>query len=288
MIFLWDWEERFIASLIAVGLFGHADGVKFRQGPAAAARDKFNELIKPDYALHDFIFRQKHPFAIDRGVGGSNYDSYPWDRSALDGIATCLGDKFLGIQMHEWIGNLSSDVRILRDFGSDGVNEGAYARSPRLQYGMKTDYPPSSLPAAAPEFLETAIRRFRQKLSDFGGYAYLVEGHDQSYSMGFSMGARAALAEVGFQVPLASVQVACARGAARHHGKLWGMYYEPFGGNPFSFTHYAAADLWGLPKTRIPFDPGVGHGGHFGSSRALQRRLLYYALASGASYYGQE
>jgi hypothetical protein len=81
------------------------------------------------------------------------------------------------------------------------------------------------------------------------------------------------------------------RGAAWEYGRPFGVYYEPWGGKPFGCPCALEFSPWfansGLRRDEWKtFEPNIGEG--FGSSRCLQRRLLYYTWLSGATWWAEE
>lgn len=74
---------------------------------------------------------------------------------------------------------------------------------------------------------------FRRLVDRTNGQVMAVNGYVQLYHTALRLGAKNVMAEIGNQVPLTALQIACVRGAARQYGKPFGVYYEPWGGKPF-------------------------------------------------------
>jgi hypothetical protein len=145
---------------------------------------------------------------------------------------------------------------------------------------------PLRAPADVESYLEAYFRRMSKRTR---GQVMAVNGYYQLYHIALRLGAKNVMAEVGNQVPLTALQVACVRGAARQHGKQFGVYYEPWGGAPFGCPCALGRSPWfpggGNPDKRV-----MGHQirPELGSSRSLHRRLLYYSWLSGASWLAEE
>jgi hypothetical protein len=116
-----------------------------------------------------------------------------------------------------------------------------------------------------------------------------VNGYYQLYHTALRLGAKNVMAEIGNQVPLTALQIACARGAARQYGKSFGVYYEPWGGAPFGCPCAIGWSPW-LPGGDKPDKKLMGYQirPELGSSRSLQRRLFYYSWLAGASWCAEE
>jgi hypothetical protein len=95
--------------------------------------------------------------------------------------------------------------------------------------------------------------------------------------------------ELGAQTSLTRLQVAIARGMSNALGRPWGIYYEPWGGKPFSAPRFFenALNEWRLDNTIFCCD-FTANGSNGGSSRAMQRRIYYYALMTGARFISEE
>jgi hypothetical protein len=95
--------------------------------------------------------------------------------------------------------------------------------------------------------------------------------------------------EVGAQIPLMRWQVALTRGMARAHHALWGTYYEPWGGKPFGCAYYKQDfdNEWGVSGAKSAWCDG-GFTPNSGSSRALQKRVYFHSLLSGAQFLSEE
>jgi hypothetical protein len=94
--------------------------------------------------------------------------------------------------------------------------------------------------------------------------------------------------EVGAQSADAGMQISYARGEAKGFGRAFGVYYEPWGGEPFSACcyHKHGKNEWGIGENSdFPFETKGSNGG---SSRSLQWRVFLYGYMSGASMMAEE
>lgn len=94
--------------------------------------------------------------------------------------------------------------------------------------------------------------------------------------------------EIGAQTPMGRVQLAIARGNAKRHRLPFGVYHEPWGGEPFSCCLFKRDGIseWTASEGGILAYSPEGENG--GSSLSLLRRVFYYALLCGASYLSEE
>ena len=237
------------------------------------------------------------PYYIDRITGGMPFQSL----QGIGQIAAQLKDdpNFLGFQAHEWGNSPTHDYhRIQHLILNEGKELKAESFSPfesRTQspyfsggdYSIYHDlYQELTTQADVENFLADY---FRKLIALTDGQLISVTGHGQLHHAALRLGARNVMAEIGNQVPLTAFQIACARGAARQHNKPFGAYYETWGGSPTGCV--CATDFspwWPMEPTISSKMDGYNIGREHGSSRSLQRRLLYYAWLSGAAWWSEE
>lgn len=290
MTFFWGYHPDYWRGLARHGFLEGPVGVRLVQQPKFTPYDQTANVIVADGApLAHLIEKNRYPLMIDRGCGGCVYAPFRFDQDILRRYESMLGDDFLGVQGHEWIGNFGTDWRrfeavVGSTLPDDPEELTRVFGDRRLSWGTPADYAGRGYPASEDDALAEIQHHFRRKMKDFAGLIYGVNGFHQGYDLAFRMGARHVMAEVGCQTPLARVQVACARGAARAHSKRWGVYYETWGGVPFGVTSFSKRNLWNEDLAGQSFR----HGENGGSSRALQRRVLYHAWLSGASTFAEE
>ena len=90
-------------------------------------------------------------------------------------------------------------------------------------------------------------------------------------------GVKYGFAEIGRGTPLSKMQIALRRGVSNALGREWGVYYEPWGGDPFSTYNFMenGENEWYITNENFGF--------HFyengGSSMSLAKRLFCYSLS---------
>jgi hypothetical protein len=293
MIFLQHHNTRFREGLAQHNLL---DNTGYRLHNTGLKKHKFGDqwANSPELA----VAKESGQFYyIDRISGGMPFQSL----DGIEEIANKLKDDphFLGFQVHEWGNSPIHDYhrinRLLLDKGLhlDQSHFSAFEGRTETPYFSAGDYsvykklyePLHSL-ADIERYLE---RYFKQIIKRTAGQVMSVTGYAQLYHAAFRLGAKNVMPEIGNQVPLTALQIAFARGAARQYEKPFGVYYEPWGGSPFG--GYCALDFspW-FPDTEqlqnVMYDFNVGQ--KYGSSRSLQRRLLFYSWLAGATYWGEE
>ncbi|UCD30256.1 MAG: hypothetical protein JSV03_07245 [Planctomycetota bacterium] len=293
MIFLFHYDPAFIEGLRRHDLL-HNYG--FRLLNTGFDRRSFRERWTQNPALEGA--RTSNLFYyIDRITGGMPYQN-------LDGIEAVAGKlkgdpRFLGFQVHEWgnspihdyhrIYKLLLDKELPFDYEHFAVYQGRTVPP----YFSSGDYHTYQRLFEPLHTLEDVVGYhegyFRQIIKRTWGQVVAVNGYIQLYHTALRLGAKNVMAEIGNQVPLTALQIACVRGAAREFGKPFGVYYEPWGGKPFGCPCALGYSPWFGNKK----DPDGQDGVHrirpgLGSSRSLQRRLLFFAWLSGATYWAEE
>ena len=237
------------------------------------------------------------PYYIDRITGGMPYQSL----EGIGGIATSLKDdpNFLGFQVHEWgnspthdyhrIHKLILDKDLPLDANSFADFEGRI-ETPYFSGGDFSIYGDLYTELKTKEEVEAFLTAYFKKIVALTeGQVMSVTGHAQLHHTALRLGAKNVMAEIGNQVPLTAFQIASARGAGRQHGKPFGAYYETWGGSPMGCICATDFSPWfpNDPQIKAKMD-GYNVGPQHGSSRSLQRRLLYYAWLSGAAWWSEE
>ncbi|HEX9784247.1 MAG TPA: hypothetical protein VGA56_16150, partial [Opitutaceae bacterium] len=277
MRFYWSYHPEYWNGLRRRGLLRGDIGVRFVQSPWAPEDALFNRAAAPGTPLHRLIGKHGYGLLVDRGVGGCPYRLYAFDRALLDAYAARLGDRFLGVQLHEWMGWVGhvEKERLRRDHEPHARRD-VPAVIASLGFGREFE---ERAPAPNVDaFVAEAAEVYRRLDPRFGNHVNLVDSGVQSYLQGLRLGARHIMPELGNQTPMSRLQVAYARGMARAAGRPWGVYYECWGGKPFSVTCYTGRTLWRMPEQAgIGEGEGIRHGGAGGSGRSLQKRLLLFA-----------
>ena len=290
------YHESYWPGLAHNGMLRPWTGVRFQQSPHTPPERQFNELARRGSRFHEMISRDSRVLMIDRGCGGLPYGSCAFDHDLLDHYASMLDGRFLGVQLHEWVSNLTNEYRRLKravsqagqSWSIDGLRAAMQAAElPFTVCGTIEHYAASPLPENQQQLLQAARDYLQRKQAEFGGYLFTVDAFCLAQRMAFRQGARANLVELGVQTPLARLQVAAARGIARQFQQPWGAYYDPWGGEPFSTTSYLERLQFDTPLEYMRGD-SVLHGGAGGSSRALQRRFFWWAYLAGCNYLAEE
>ena len=294
-VFLHGYSPDTWEAMEAAGLVRDADGIRFCQSLEIAEELKFNRLARKDGALFRLLSERKCPFYIDRLQGGCYIENYPYDRQLLDDIRREFGENFWGFQMHEWLSNHHTEINSkLAEIPADDWTKA------RITEVMQRKWPGKYLflesmtldeivsfgkPAGLTEFYRnmTSIYRKRQQL----GELIPCDSSMLAYGFELSCGTRRIMPEVGAQTQDARVQICYARGMTRRKGLDFGVYYEPWGGKPFSACMYNdLRNEWGIDENSdFPFKTAGPTGG---SSRSLQRRIFLYAYLSNAGFLSEE
>ncbi|HSW46858.1 MAG TPA: hypothetical protein VLM89_14955 [Phycisphaerae bacterium] len=293
MTFLFHDDPRFIAGLRRHGLLRDYG---YRIHNTGLDRRPFGERWIDSPLLAE-ARRSGRPFYIDRIAGGMPFQSL----KGIEQVAAGVKDdsRFLGFQLHEW-GN--SPIHDYQRVGELLLKKGLpFSREHFAEYEGRTESPffgggdfdiyetvyrPLHTQKDAEEYHAAYFRRMSELTA---GHLMAVNGYFQLYHTALKLGARNVMAEIGNQVPLTALQIACVRGAARQHGKEFGVYYEPWGGAPFGCPCAVGWSPW-FPGGGNPDNKVMGYKirPELGSSRSLQRRLLYYAWLSGARWCAEE
>ncbi len=285
------WEAQ-----VQSGLVAQQDGIRLVQSKNLPAHRQFNCLAAKGGALYRELMESERPFYIDRLQGGDYIDTYPYDWELLEEYRRLPGDRFWGFQMHEWLSNYASDLRKLEDLTdvswtveevSDHIRK--KFRMPHLFLESMTaeEMAEAGRPLDAGQFMKNMTGIYRKRRESHGD---LIPCDSAFLAFPFEIGcgAKRFMPEVGAQSPDARLQICYARGMARAHRAEFGVYYEPWGGRPFSTCcyHRDGINEWGIGGAEdFPFSAAGANGG---SSRSLQRRVHLYAYLSNASFMSEE
>ncbi len=300
--FIHGYDENFFPGLVKNGLLNKSSGLKVSQHFATPENEKFNIIAAKGGNLHNLVKENSYLFYIDRLQGGTFYSRYDFDHVLLREYKEMLGEWFLGIQMHEWGAVLNYDwMRIRKQLADtpppwteqqihDAVQKVSACKwCIHLSCGTAKEYSQKKYSETWQEYLEEMEQLFTLRQTENDSLLLPCDSNVMATAMEYRLGARTAMTEVGAQTPLTRLQVAIARGMSNALERHWGAYYEPWGGRPFSSCHFHEGKVneWRLDNSIFPFD-FTSHGPNGGSSRSLQRRIYYYALMSGAHYFGEE
>lgn len=296
MIILHAYHPEVWDAQVKAGFVREEDGIRFCQSLQTDNEVKFNELAKKGETLYNICKTEKRPFYIDRLQGGSAFQNYVYDEDLLNEYKEMLGENFWGFQMHEWLSNYASDLKRVssipkEDWDAEHIREELHKQFP---YPFTFIESMNEAEMAAMPFPKT----FKEHLKNMGSiykkrtaYGDLIpcDSHFLAYNFEIQNGAKRLLPEVGAQTPYAPLQISYARGMARHHGIHFGVYYETWGGEPFSTCcyHRDARCEW-RSKHGVRHSPFAAAGANGGSSRALQWHVFLYAYLSNAEFLSEE
>lgn len=295
--FYHPYHPKIWQAMIDCGMIAEGDGVKFNQSLLIRDELKFNQLAARGGELYRYLEKSRAPFYIDRLQGGCFIEEYPYDMALVDEYRAMLGDRFMGFQMHEWLSNYRSDLKKMEGLPADLWQDAEAIKQHILK---KYPFPCLFLESMSAEEMASYgkpsdAEQFRENM--FSIYRKRVRTHGElipcdsiflGYEFEFKNGARMVMPEIGAQSADARMQICYARGEAKGWGRDFGIYYEPWGGSPFSACCYQkdGKNEWGIGESKaFPFETKGPNGG---SSRSLQWRILLYGYLSNASMISEE
>ena len=281
-------------AMVKSGLVGDGDGIRLHQAISLPDELRFNNIAKKDGALYNIIKERRCPFYIDRLQGGCYIEEYPYDRELLDEYKSMLGDKFYGFQMHEWLSNYKSDAidklgeLSVEDWTKENIQRLIFKNFPYKHLFLESmtleEMASAGKPMTPEQFYANMTAIYKKRLN-LGELIPCDSGY-LAYAFEIAQGAKRIMPEVGAQTRDTRIQVCYARGMTRRKGKSFGVYYEPWGGKPFSACAYnGLKNEWAIGTGDFPFST---HGQNGGSSRSLQKRIYLYSYLSGAEFISEE
>lgn len=283
-------------SMVKAGLIDENAGIRFCQSKMLTDDMKFNTLAAKGTKLHQLIEERKMPFYIDRLQGGGYIDDYVYDSELVEHYRQILGDQFYGFQMHEWASNLYSDVKKIKwnpdcDWTKDSIEKTIYAQFPFpflfLEAMSSEEFAQMGSIDNADDYYKAAVELLERRQKE-AGELMVCDSYAITTKLALDRGVKDFMPEVGAQTPNVCLQVSYARSMAKAYGVRFGVYYEPWGGDPFSACCYEreGRNEWGIGgSSDFPFET-MGENG--GSSRSLQKRIHWYSYLSGADYMAEE
>lgn len=284
------WEAQ-----VKAGIVGENDGIRFCQSLKIKDEFKFNNLAKKGGELHKILKERKCPFYIDRLQGGSAIQDYHYDEELLKEYKELLGDNFWGFQMHEWVTNYRHDLFVkLKDLPESEwtkeniektINEKYRLPDLLIESMTAQEMADAGKPKNFEEFFRNITNIYKKRLKI--GELIPCDSSYIAYAYEVSCGTKRLMPEVGAQTHDSRIQICYARGMTRKEGRSFGVYYEPWGGIPFSTCcyHKENKNEWNANLNNIAFDIKGPNGG---SSRSLQRRIFLYGYLSGAEFMSEE
>ncbi len=282
---------------VKAGLIDEHAGVRFMHSSMANENDKFNVTAAMGTDFQKMMAEKRLPMYIDRLQGGIFFEEYDFDQELLDYYKELLGDNFKGFQMHEWMSNLASDILRINDCLEGEWTEKNITASllkahpypmPFIEAQSAAEHEKSGNPKTYDEFYKAAYNMFLKRMQKCNNQLIPADSLAIAYKLEIDNGVKMLMPEVGAQIPNTRIQIAYARGMARTNGIPFGIYYEPWGGEPFSACCYQRDDQneWKLGKAAdFPF---ITNGENGGSSRALQKRIHLYGYFAGAEFMSEE
>jgi hypothetical protein len=300
--FIHMYDEQYWKGLEQHNMINTNSGIKINQVYAIPKAQQFNQLAGSSSNLFKMIKEKKITLYIDRLQGGIYYDKYDYDMGLLEKYKVILGDKFLGIQMHEWASNYKNDWKkiknvmksIERPWTSGLIHEMIKEISVDKNYinlsmGSPEEYSKKHPPQNLHDFIDQLYKLFQLRQKETTNLLLPCDSFYMAPKIEIELGATTLLPEIGAQIPFTRIQIALTRGIAQSSDISWGTYYESWGGKPFSvnFARKDGINEWHLEQDLFQCN-FASFGEKGGSSRALQRRLFYYSLFSGAQYLAEE
>ena len=297
------WRDSYIKALEKRGIFNRNSGIRVAHTYKIPEGQKFNAVAAKGGTLCELLTHERMPLYVDRIHGGTYYHRYEFDHELMHFYRELLGDEFLGLSIHE-LGNVRQLdwARIRNNVGhpqpwtEEEVIESVRRVSKdkkfiHLSCGSAAEY----VSTQQPHDYESLVRDFEQLIllrkKEQDGFCFPCEGGPVTTKLHLENGAKVVFSEQGAQTKNLRVQTAYARGMSRAYGVKWGVFYEPWGGEPCTAPYFVEDELceWHSSKSNTnalykAFSDGFGGG----SSRSLQRRIGLYALTSGADYYAEE
>ena len=283
---------------IKAGFIDEHAGVRFMQTATLPEELKFNNLAAKGSEFYNMMLRNPMPMYIDRLQGGVVFEDYKYDRSLIEAYREMLGENFMGFQMHEWMNNLASDLgRISECIGdlpwtAENITRCVSEKYPMnylwLEAQTAEEYEKLGKISTAEELIKATEDLFRKRLELCGGQLIPCDSYGLAFQTETSLGIKHFMPEIGAQTIDTRVQIAYARGMARTKNTSFGVYYEPWGGNPFSTCcyHKENENEWGIKGLGdLAFETKGCNGG---SSRSLQKRIQLYGYFAGADFISEE
>lgn len=292
--FLHSYHPKVWEAQVKAGLVLENDGIRFCQSIMNPEELMFNNLAKKGGELYNILKQRKCPFYIDRLQGGTYIFDYKYDEELLKEYKDLLGDNFWGFQMHEWFSNYNSDVLRLEGLPEEDwteekitafVNENFNTPYLFLESMTAKEMAYYGNPKTVEEFYNNMTSIYKKRMQV--GELIPCDSGYLAYQFEISCGTKRIMPEVGGQTPNARIQICYARGMTRDNNRSFGVYYEPWGGDPFSTCcfHVDGENEWGVSGENFPYASAGANGG---SSRSLQKRIFLYAYLSNAEFISEE
>ena len=309
MKFFHVYNEDCFKGLEKNGLLNKDTGFKIQHAFPMPAEKKFNQFAAKGTKFFNMIKEGNIPFYVDRIAGGVTWHNYDFDKDLIRTYREMLGDWFLGFQLHEsgsnrrnseWPGMIKrmghKGPYDLEELKAKSLFTNKWTPEGQKLYMFSQDtpeyYSTKKYAETYQEYFEEMKELFSRRMADTDGAILPVDSYFMATKLQLEMGMKTFMPEVGSQIPCMRVQIALARGIAENAGKTWGAYYEcwrelPHLGYVMPCFNDDPSNEWFMPQS-MHGDDFSSYGPNGGSSRPLQNRIYYYALMSGADYFGEE
>lgn len=294
-VYMYSYHPDTWEGYVKNGLIGKNSGLRVSNSVGLEANMKFNELAKKGGALYNLIKELDGPMYMDRLQGGIAFHEYDYDFDLLEEYKNLLGDNFYGMQFHEWVTNIRSDMRkILKDgdcqWTAEGIEKAVRKNFPQIYTAVEAfsvdEYVNIGKIETAERIYEVAMMLLERRIKDYR--LVPCDSHALAYKAELERGVKTFMPEVGAQTPDARFQIGYAKSMAKAYNARFGVYYEPWGGNPFGSCIYErnGKNEWNINgKSVLAFTVESDTGG---SSRSMQKRILHYSYLSGAQFISDE
>ncbi len=289
--------------LVKRGFIRNNTGLRFCENKMLDDSLKFNALAAKWTEFYRLTEETNFPMYIDRLQGGCYIDDYVYDEELLNDYKERLGDRYWGFQMHEWISNYLSDIDKTvtggcREWTAEEIVRSVNVAFPglpsefcMLEALLAEEHEEFGKPTSSVDVERNMEKLYRRRIRDYGALIP-CDSYCAAIKMELEVGGeftRRFMPEVGAQTPDSRLQIVYASSMAKAYGAEFGVYYEPWGGSPFSACCYnrnPADNEWGIGNSDVfPFKTQGPNGG---SSRSMQRRIHQYGYLSGASFMSEE
>ncbi|MFA5203127.1 MAG: hypothetical protein WC708_01870 [Lentisphaeria bacterium] len=299
--FLHSYETtgRYYDAIERAGLVRPFTGIRLVNTMWGDDTHRFNHTAAQDGALFRRLAGEKRPLVIDRLCGGAQFlAGYTYDRGLMAEYAALLGPRFLGFQIHETACNTDNDWQRFLTFSPEYRHRPVdravldHPKFPRplafgaLEYEWDW-YAGRSFPDSLEAMWRETDQLFQRKLAETANHGVYCEGScygELAWTHFYRNGAGWCMFEVGpWAGPDIQFGTAALRGAARAHGKPWGVFYAPWGPKGCTSMIPLEENSWCAPPAYFTTDPNWLPSPDHGPSSANQRHHFFHAYLAGAN-----
>ena len=297
---LHNYNAVYTDALIKAGIVNPNDGFKITQHCLTPKEKCFNEIAKKGGELYDLLKQYKTCFYIDRLHGGTYYSEYDYDYSLVEEYENLTSGEFLGFQVHELALTRLMDWRRIKtqmekmqfkEWNEQNIINAVREVSANKDFlhfssGSAYEYSRLNMPENWNEYIDDIRFVINDRQRKTQNRVLLCDSGFMTCGFDKETGVKHGFAEIGRGTPFTKMQIAVRRGVSKTLGREWGVYYEPWGGDPFSTYNYMenGQNEWYITNENFGFNFYTDGG----SSMNLARRIFYYSLFSGANYMSEE